>query len=443
MNEQQHTAATSRNFPGALGEALRRLDDEPVNSTLKGMPQTSLKLGEIGDQGWSVLRGDVPLPAMVLRGEALEHNIALMQSYCDRHGAWLAPHGKTPMAPQLWAKQLQAGAWAISVANASQLQVARAFGIKRALVANQVVGEYDIRYLGEQLRDAPEVELYVLVDSLAGVERLEAGLRKVEPGRPLPVLLEFGPEGGRCGVRDLAALGQLAGAVLEAEPVLNLAGVEGYEGLFLKPEGVVDIEAVDGFLASLAEAVRMVRARVPEREPFIASAGGSMYFDRVVEFLGREALPEAQLVLRSGAYVAHDSDWFEVNSPMGASSLHPVAGERLRPALEIWSEVLSLPEPGVAILGMGKRDFSFDVKLPVPQFLVRGEGQPEMLGEGYEVFNTSDQHAFLRVPPGAEVSVGDRIGCGISHPCTAFDKWRLLFVVDDERNITGAVRTFF
>jgi D-serine dehydratase len=162
-----------------------------------------------------------------------------------------------------------------------------------------------------------------------------------------------------------------------------------------------------------------------------------------VEFLGREALPEAQLVLRSGAYVAHDSDWFEVNSPMGAASLHPVGGEKLRPALEIWSDVLSLPEPGVAILGMGKRDISFDVKLPVPQFLARGEGELETLGEGYEVFSTSDQHAFLRVPAGAALSVGDRIGCGISHPCTAFDKWRLLFVVDGEWNITGAVRTFF
>jgi D-serine dehydratase len=443
MDEQHKAAASSREFPEALGEALRRLDDEPVDSTLKGMPQTSLKLGEIGDQGWNVLKGDVPLPAMVLKGEALEHNIALMQSYCDRQGAWLAPHGKTPMAPQFWAMQLQAGAWAISVANAFQLQVARTFGVERILVANEVVGDYDIRYLGEQLRDGPDVELYVLVDSLEGVKRLEAGLRRVEPGRSLQVLLEFGPEGGRCGVRDLSALGQLAEAVLEAEPVLYLAGVEGYEGLFLKPEGVVDIEAVDGYLASLAEAVRMVRARVPEREPFIASAGGSMYFDRVVEFLGREALPEAQLVLRSGAYVAHDSDWFEVNSPMGASSLHPVGDERLRPALEIWSEVLSLPEPGVAILGMGKRDISFDVKLPVPLYVVRSGREVETLGEGYEVFKTSDQHAFLRLPPGAELSVGDRIGCGISHPCTAFDKWRLLFVVDDERNITGAVRTFF
>ena len=36
-----------------------------------------------------------------------------------------------------------------------------------------------------------------------------------------------------------------------------------------------------------------------------------------------------------------------------------------------------------------------------------------------------------------------RPGCGISHPCTAFDRWRAMPVVDDDYNVVGSVRTFF
>jgi len=32
---------------------------------------------------------------------------------------------------------------------------------------------------------------------------------------------------------------------------------------------------------------------------------------------------------------------------------------------------------------------------------------------------------------------------GISHPCTAFDKWQLIPVVDEEYRIVDVVRTFF
>ena len=50
-----------------------------------------------------------------------------------------------------------------------------------------------------------------------------------------------------------------------------------------------------------------------------------------------------------------------------------------------------------------------------------------------------------RVPmPGLyPLAVGDVVLLGISHPCTTFDKWRVLFTVDDRYRVLGAVRTFF
>ncbi len=428
--------------PSALRAALQALGDESLNGLEKGLPPVRLRLREVGRQGWNVLRGDVPLPALVLRWPDVAHNIRIMQAYCDQHGAWLAPHGKTTMAPQVYAAQLAAGAWAITVANVAQLQVCRAFGIDRVLIANEMVAGYDARYLAQQLREAPNFEPYVLVDSLAGVERLCRGLREAGAPRPVGVLVELGMAGGRTGVRRLDELEALAEAVLGAAPALRLAGVEGYEGIVPGASQAEQRAAAGRFLRTLAEVVRALRPRAPADQVFLVTAGGSIYFDQVVAELGHASLPQAQLLLRSGCYVTHDSSHYEQRSPLGAAAgASPEA--RLRPALEIWSSVLSRPEPGLALLGMGKRDMPTDLDLPTPLWRARDGAAPERLGAGYEVFRANDQHAYLRLPPDADVRVGDLLGCGISHPCTAFDKWRVLLVVDEQRTVIDAVRTYF
>jgi D-serine dehydratase len=59
------------------------------------------------------------------------------------------------------------------------------------------------------------------------------------------------------------------------------------------------------------------------------------------------------------------------------------------------------------------------------------------------VTQLNDQHAYVRVSPDVRLEAGDLIGCGISHPCTAFDKWRLIPVVDEKYGVVDAIRTFF
>lgn len=425
-----------------MTEALRQLDATLISASDKGVPGSTLRFDQIGAQRWNVLDGQVPLPLMVLRQSALEHNITLMQSYCDKHGAWLAPHGKTTMAPQLWAAQLRAGAWAITVANINQFQVCRAFGLERVLIANQLISEYDIRYVAQALKQDQNLELYAIVDSLAGIERLRRGLQPFKLERPLNVLVELGMTGGRSGVRTLAELLDIAGAVLEAEPTLWLAGVEGYEGVASGRTLEERVRAVKTYLAEVAEGVRLIKQRVPAR-PLLVSAGGSMYFDCVVDILGHAALSEAQLVLRSGGYVTHDSSLYDHISPLGRGSPRFLGGDFLIPALEVWSTVLSRPEPELAILGMGGRDAPADIEMPLPLYVSREGSLPETLVPGFKILKMNDQHAFLHVPPTSPLAVGDVIGCGISHPCTAFDKWRMLYVVDDERKIIGGIRTYF
>ena len=440
---QLSDAITKNSLSSGLTAALRELAQQPLSGIYKGVPNTSLMLREVGAQGWNILRGDVPLPVMALKRDALTHNTTLMQSYCDQHGAWLAPHGKTTMAPQMWADQLRAGSWAITVANLPQLQVARAFEFERVIVANEMITPYEIGYLAQQLTEYPDAEIYVLVDSLDAIEILANGLRGVGAPRPLPIFVEMGMEGGRCGTRTVEGLIALAQAVLEAEPTLQLMGIEGYEGI---AGGVTDAEqltVVDDFLSQMADGVRAIQGLAPDHAPLLVSAGGSSYFDRVVAKLGQDALPDAQLVLRSGVYITHDEGAYERSSPYGAQSSRPLGDDRLIPALEVWSAVVSRPEPDLAILGIGKRDVPHDLGLPFPRLRSTGEGDLQTLGERYEIFRINDQHAYLRLPPGADMSVGDLVGCGISHPCTAFDKWRTIYLVDKARTIVDAVQTFF
>jgi D-serine dehydratase len=97
---------------------------------------------------------------------------------------------------------------------------------------------------------------------------------------------------------------------------------------------------------------------------------------------------------------------------------------------------------------MGKRDASHDVDLPLPLFTHRpGPGAPSRLPEGCAIVKMNDQHAYLRLPAGSSIddtlAVGDLVGCGISHPCTTFDKWPLLLAVDDNYAVRYAVNTFF
>jgi D-serine deaminase-like pyridoxal phosphate-dependent protein len=364
-----------------------------------------------------------------------------MARYCQRHGVTLAPHATTPMAPQIVERQLKAGAWGITVATVQEARVFRAVGARRLLLANELLEPRAVEWVAGELATDPDFEFYCLVDSLEGVARLNAALDRADAARPLDVLLELGTPGGRAGCRSLEEAREIAGAV-RAAPHLRLVGLEGYEGAVSAPTFPERVAAVDRFLLELRQlAAELFHAGLFDRpDEVIVSAGGSVFFDRVVELLAPPWEFPVRPVLRSGSYVTHDSDTYEQLSPLAGRAAP--GEERLQPALELWSLVLSQPEPGLAIAGFGKRDVSYDLALPTPFCRKRGGEFREICGE-VTVTALNDQHAYLRVDPGFDLAVGDLVGCRISHPCTAFDKWRLLPLVDQRYEVTGAVKTFF
>ncbi len=442
---------TGRREPPRPGVAasVAGLQQRPICRTDKGFgclaatrPLTAARLA--ADRP-SLFGPGFTLPLMILRESALQRNIEAMAAYCTAAGVLHAPHGKTTMAPQLIARQLAAGAWGVSAATLAQVQVFRAFGIPRVLLANELTDRPGIEWLAGELAADPGFDCYVYVDSLAGVRLLEDALPPGRAGRSLPVLVELGRPAGRGGCRSIAEAVAVAGAAA-ASGKLRLAGAAGYEGTFGGDGGPAARDEVGRFCRDL----RQLADRLP-RGPAgtgacLVSAGGSAYFDVVVReltaaFPGR---PSPAVVLRSGAYVTHDHGFYAGRAP-GRRPEAPGGGgpwPSLAPAIELWAPVLSRPEPGRAIICAGRRDVSFDQGWPLP-LRVRRPGGTLSAATGMQVTGLDDQHAYLSLPGHSPLVPGDLVGMGISHPCTTFDKWRVIPVVDDEYRVIDAVHTFF
>src|SRR5579885_319213 len=426
-------------------DAFEALAATELTAATKGIPAHAapIALGEVGRQGWNLLRGDLPLPVAVLRQSALEHNSRWMRDFLSANGAAFAPHGKTTMAPQLFRRQIEDGAWAITVATVQQLAVCRRFGFDRLLLANEPVGRAELDYLFGELARSPGLEIYALVDGLDGITRIaEAGRRAGNAGR-LQLLLEVGIPGRRTGCRDVEAA--LAVARAARREGLSLRGVEGFEGV------VEETGEVDTFLGLMCEAAEAIeREKLFAAGPVLLSAGGTAFYDRVVERLGGCRLGrEVKIVTRSGCYLTHDSlryerHYREIRARSGHRPGFLPEGDPL-PALMIWTHVQSRPEPRRAVLAMGRRDVSHDSDLPVPLLWYRPglHEMPAAIGPGHAAASLFDQHCCLDLPAESPLVVGDLVAFGISHPCTTFDKWQVLYVIDESYRVVDAVKTFF
>ncbi len=394
--------------------------------------------------GWRPDTGAAPLPVLTLSESAFDRNAAAMMDYVRKAGVAIAPHAKTPMAPDLSRRLIDLGAWGLSVASVQQAAVLLAHGIPRLLVANQIGGRASARHFAALLRWWPDAELTFFVDSpdsLAAVARVaELADRRVS------VLIEVGL--GRAGLRRLADVRPLAQAA--TGPGLMLAGVATYEGAVATGDPVATRRAITALNALAAEAFRVVRAVVPDR-PLILSAGGSAFFDLEVEDLMPvvEKDGNATLLLRSGAIFFHDHGVYArgLAALDARGGFEAVTGRKaldaFTPALTVWAEVLSRPEPDLAICGMGMRDVSSDQGLPVPLAVYRdGAALRENAPVG-TVVKLNDQHAFLKLSETRDLRVGDIIAFGISHPCTCLDRWRLIFGQDDQGNLAAVYPTHF
>ncbi|MFI9268326.1 alanine racemase [Streptomyces werraensis] len=418
-------------------DALARLAEERVGHRFKGLPPDAadLTVGELAAQRRNLFTDGFTTPVLALSAERLEHNLAALETYAERHGLAFAPHGKTSMAPQLFHRQIERDAWGITLAVPHQVRVAREFGIERVFLANELVDAAALRWIAAEQDADPAFRFVCYVDSVRGVELMDAALAGAS--RPVDVVVELAAgEGARTGVRTEAECAVVADAVAAAR-ALRLVGVAGYEGEVPR----ADPERVRAWLRRLvALAVDFDKAgRFAGLDEIVVSAGGSAWFDAVADVFAE--VPELSApvlkLLRSGAYVSHDDGHYERLTPFNR-----VPGEGgLEPAFRLWTQVVSRPSAEQAFTNAGKRDAAYDLDLPVAR-VVRREGV-ERPATGIEVTGLSDQHAWLRTSSEADLEVGDWVGFGLSHPCTSFDKWALIPVAEADGTVVDYIRTFF
>jgi D-serine dehydratase len=419
--------------------------DTTLRPGLKGFPHghAPVRRSEIAAAGWNVLAGDLPLPIALLKREALEHNLAWMQQQVNTWGIALAPHGKTTMSPQLFRRQLDAGAWGLTFANVTQLAVGVAAGVRRALIANQVIDDGDLAGIQALLAAHAGLRVVFLVDSQAQLALVEAWFAAHPGSAPFEAMLEIGLDGGRTGCRTHEEAVALARA-LHASAAVRLAGIECYEGLGASGR----TEADEPYAKALMDRAEAIARACDEQGLFdtdevLMSAGGSAIFDLVAGRLRPTLGKPVRGLLRSGCYVTHDHGFYRrmlktVEQRCGCA-------DTLRPAMEVWAAVQSRPEPQLAILTVGKRDISFDLDLPTPiARAARGTLSPGEVPATWRITALNDQHAYLRWDDGDDAPVvGERIGLGISHPCTTFDKWHWMPVVENDYRVTDAVAMYF
>lgn len=398
----------------------------------------------LAEKNWNVLADDLAYPLAVLRRSALAHNLAWMQDFARRKGVHLAPHGKTTMAPALFAEQLAAGAWGLTFATVFQVAVGVEAGARRIVIANQVAADADLDGLRSLLKRHDDLRVWFLVDSLAQLAAIEDWAARRQFDGRLDVLLEMGIPGQRTGCRTRDEALALARALAQSRTV-RFSGIECYEGGVARCDSEHDAREVTALVRRVTEVARDCDAQgLFTQAEILLTAGGSAVFDLVVPLLRTQGLSRpVRGVLRSGCYVTHDHGNYarflaQVEKREGLDS-------SLRPALEVWALVQSVPEPGLALLTCGRRDISYDLEMPMPTRLARrGARVADASPSGWQISALNDQHAYLRFDPaGTAPQVGDRVALGISHPCTTFDKWRWMPLVEDDWRVTGAIETRF
>jgi D-serine dehydratase len=410
----------------------------PLNKGL-GTMDRPMSPSQIVEQQWNLLHEDLSLPTAVLYQDKLTHNLAWMQQFIQAYGVNLAPHGKTTMAPALFARQLQTGAWGITLATAHQSRVAYEHGVRRVLMANQLVGKQNMEIVSRLLRDQ-KFEFYCLVDSAQQAAQL--GEFFCARDQQLNVLIELGVDAGRTGIRNPQQLDELLATLQPWRDHISVCGVELYEGV------LQDEAAIRTFLNHAVElAAKLAKGNDFDRKPAILSGAGSAWYDVVAEvFSAADIAYPVEIVLRPGCYLTHDVGVYR-QAQKQIQTRNPIAKKMhsgLLPALQLWAYVQSIPEREKAILTLGKRDAAFDAGLPTPSLHYRpGEIAPHACPGHWELFRMMDQHAFMKISEGDDVRLGDMIGLDISHPCLTFDKWRYLPVLDSSYQVIDIVETFF
>lgn len=396
---------------------------------------------QLQQTGWDIFKEQVSLPVAVIKQDKIKKNAKWVADFTAKHNMLLAPHGKTTMSTELFKIQLDAGAWGITLATVAQVINAFEAGITRVIMANQLVGKFHFEQIAKWL-ESSKVEFYCFADSIENLT--DIGDFFAERNLSVNVLLEVGIKGGRCGLRSAKDISSLV-ATCEQFTSLQLMGIAFYEGVIGGENAAQQVKVFVDEVSTLAKRLR-VENRYNTDKPIITGAG-SAWYDIVAKTLYDNSCSDNfNIILRPGCYLIHDTGIYQKaqQAIMARSQIASDIPGDLENSLSIWAYVLSLPEPGLAIIGMGKRDVAFDAGLPTAELIYSVKtNQLRAVNSAFKVEKIMDQHCMLRYSDEQPLRVGDMMSFSTSHPCLTFDKWRQIGIVEDEWVITKTISTQF
>jgi D-serine dehydratase len=432
-----------------LGDLMRINNNSKINGNNKSATKQltfekgSGCLNTLTNKGWNLLAEEVSFPIAVINEKNLLNNAKWMQEFSDKSFVKLAPHGKTSMAPDLFKVQLEQGCWGISLATVPQVINASQHGISRIILANQLVGLHHMQLIADLL-STTEIEFYCFVDSLENVHAL--GKYFSTRDTFLNILIEIGVPEGRCGWRDTENITLLLDVIAQY-PNLCLCGISFYEGVI---HGEAAEDKIKEFISTVGTLLSTLHRenRFDSKDIIITGAGSAWYDVVAKELMSNHAIRDFDYtaIIRPGCYLIHDTGIYQAaqDEIISRSKLACDISGHLISCLELWAYVHSVPEPGLAVIGLGKRDVAFDAGLPTPEYLYRpGTQKPIKIGASCQVVNIMDQHCMMKFDENMSPRPGDLICFSSSHPCLTIDKWRHIGLIDDDFIVKRTIETFF
>ncbi len=272
-----------------------------------------------------MLIDELETPVPVIDLDRVEHNLAKMQAYCDRHGLKLRPHIKTHKIPALARRAVELGASGITCQKLGEAEVMADAGLDDILISYPLIGTAKA---GRLAALAQRAHMRVAVDNPLALDT--AARAASAAGQPIGVLVEFDSGNKRTGVTTPEEVLQLARTVRETEPL-------SFDGLMTYPSS----PQTSGFVAAARQLLMQDGIEIA-----IVSGGGTPNAWQAHEIAGVTEV-------RVGTYIYHD----RATVGTGVASLDECA-------LHLHATVVSRPTEDRAIIDAGSKSLSSDLVPP-------------------------------------------------------------------------------